>query len=83
MSFSFTASGNREAALATVGQQPSAPPEFVALIQSQLSLLPEDATVSLSAYGHTGWGKDQIAGEISLHCSINVTTPRAHQPEPA
>lgn len=87
MSFSFSASGTPKEAIRRVGEQaavaPQCPQAFADAINGQLSALPEDASVSLSAYGHTGWGEAQTQGEISLHVTINVTAA-AHpsaQPE--
>lgn len=80
MSFSFTASGTPKEAIASVGHeaanQPQVPQAFADAINGQLSALPEDASVSISCYGHTGWGEAQTQGEISLHATINVTSAK-------
>ena len=84
MSFSFSASGTPGEAIATVGQEAATkqvPQVFADAINNQLSALPADASVSVSAYGHTGWGSAQTSGEISLHATIQVRT--ANAPEPA
>ena len=77
MSFSFSATGTPKEAIATVGQQAATqqqvPQEFADAINNQLSALPEDASISLSCHGHTGWGQAQTKGEISMHVSIQVT----------
>jgi hypothetical protein len=76
MSFSFTASGTPAECIAKVGQDaavaPQFPQAFADAINGQLSGLPADSSVSLSANGHTGWGEAQTRGEISMHVNINV-----------
>lgn len=79
MSFSFSTTGTREEVLSRVGTAPqdsNAPEDFCTVIASQLSLLPENASVQLSAFGHTGWGQSQLSGEISLHCTIQASVPQ-------
>lgn len=87
MSFSFTASGTPSEAIATVGQEaantPQCPQAFADTINNQLTTLPADSSVSLSCYGHTGWGSAQTKGEISLHVTINVTAASHPGAEPA
>jgi hypothetical protein len=76
MSFSFTASGTPKNCIATIGQQAavsdSCPQAFADAINGELAALPERSHVSVSCYGHTGWGTAQTKGEISLHATINV-----------
>jgi S-adenosylhomocysteine hydrolase len=86
MSFSFTASGTPAEAIATVGQEAAVsacPQEFADAINNQLSGLPADASVSISCYGHVGWGTAQTQGEIGLHATINVTAANHPSAEPA
>lgn len=87
MSFSFSASGTPKQAIRIVGEEaavaPQVPQAFADAINGQLAALPEDASVSLTAHGHTGWGVAQTKGEISLHLTISVTSakhPTAEQP---
>lgn len=76
MSFSFTTSGTPKQAIAEVGQQaantPQIPQSFADAINEQLGGVPENASVTVSCHGHTGWGTAQTAGSISLHCEIGV-----------
>lgn len=87
MSFSFSANGNPKNCIATVGQQaastPQVPQEFADAISNQLSGLPAHASVSLSAYGHTGWGEGQTQGEISLHLTMQVAVGPLPEDAPA
>lgn len=87
MSFSFTAAGTPKQAIATVGQQaavmPQCPQAFADAINGQLAGLPENATVDLQAYGHTGFGAAQTKGEISLHVTINVKAATHPEAQPA
>jgi S-adenosylhomocysteine hydrolase len=87
MSFSFTASGTPAEAIATVGQeaanQPCCPQAFADAINGELGALPADSSVSISCYGHTGFGSAQTKGEIGLHVTINVTTSKHPSAETA
>jgi hypothetical protein len=87
MSFSFSASGTPSEVIAKVGQEaavtPECPQQFADAINNQLTRLPAGATVSLSAYGHTGWGSAQTKGEISLHATVNVEAVASVAAEPA
>lgn len=82
MSFSFTAAGSPKDIIAEVGRQAAAleqvPNGFADSLNDQLGRLPEDAEVTLSCYGHTGWHEGQTSGQISLHAQMDVriTAPR-------
>lgn len=82
MSFSFSVSGTPKTCIATVGQQAAVldqcPNGFADALNDQLGRLPENAVVSGSIYGHTGWPEGQTSGEISLHANLSVSVP---QPE--
>jgi hypothetical protein len=80
MSFSFSASGTPGQCIATVGKeaanQPDCPQAFADAINLQLSALPDDAKVSLSANGSTKLGTGQTRGTISLGVTIDVVSAR-------
>lgn len=87
MSFSFTAQGSPKEVIAAVGQHAAAhdhmPNSFSDAINTELAVLPDDATVELSTHGHVGWSKDQTDGGINLHCTIRVSVPPIDPPRPA
>lgn len=76
MSFSFAVDGNPSEVARELGRQaavtPQLPRGFADALAEQLALLPQDAAVSLTCEGSTGWGEAQTRGEIKLNASISV-----------
>lgn len=80
MSFSFNAAGTPKECIAEVGKQaasqPAVPNQFADAINSQLSRLPEDAEVTLVAFGDTGWHEGQNVGQLAMHATLDVRSSR-------
>ncbi|MEJ7831325.1 MAG: hypothetical protein WKF79_00285 [Nocardioides sp.] len=76
MSFSLTTNGSpgeviREVSLQSANS-PQIPQAFANAIIEQLTALPTNASVMLSAMGHTGWGNAQTRGQISMSATMEV-----------
>ena len=77
MSFSFTAnSATPDQVKQLVDDQAAANPNlteaFAAAVKEQVDAVPTNSRISFSCYGHTGWGENQVGGEISLHFAMQV-----------
>lgn len=44
-------------------------------IVNELNGLPDGSRVTISTYGHLGWGEGQTGGQISSHFTIDVQAP--------
>lgn len=76
MAFSFDLEGTPERVRVALAHEASAnqqlPQPFVDVIDGQLALLPEGASVKMAVAGKTGWGQAQTRGKISLSMNIEV-----------